>query len=281
MRPFLDSTDAVDDGPELARRMARGGYLFVPGLLPADRLERVRRRFLDFAGDAGWILEDTDPAEAVADLEGFTVEPQPEYMAVIRAVHGLEDFHALQHAPELLDLIGRLCGGAEILPHPRLIPRAIFPQREAYTTPPHQDFIPIQGTESTYTAWIPLSDLSAEMGGVQIAEGSHLGGVYDFRPGLGAGGIEITRSFDGTWRWGPFAQGDVLFFHSPRRAPGGAQRLRVPAHVPRRPLPARRRPDRPGDADALHPSPDVGRDLRRLGRPTPRTATTGRGTRCT
>ena len=208
VKPFLDSTDAVDDGPELARRMARDGYLFVPGLLPAGRLEGVRRRFLDFARDAGWLLESADPAEALADLEGFTVEPQPEYMAVIRAVHGLEEFHALQHAPELLDLIGRLCGGgAEILPHPRLIPRAIFPQREAYTTPPHQDFIPIQGTESTYTAWIPLSDLSAEMGGVQIAEGSHRGGIYDFRPGLGAGGIEITRSFDGTWRGGPFAQG--------------------------------------------------------------------------
>ena len=88
MRPFLDSTDAVDDGPELARRMARDGYLFVPALLPADHLERVRRRFLDFAGDAGWLLEGTHPAEAVADLEGFTVEPQPEYMAVIRAVHG-------------------------------------------------------------------------------------------------------------------------------------------------------------------------------------------------
>ena len=230
MKPFLDSTDAVDDGPELARRMDRNGYLFVRGLLPADLLESVRRRFLGFARDAGWLVEGTDLAEALADLEGFCVEPPPEYMAVIRAVHELEEFHALQHSPELLALLGRLCGGSEILPHPRLIPRAIFPRREAYTTPPHQDFIPIQGTESTYTAWIPLSALPADMGGVQIAAGSHLGGIYDFRPALGAGGIEITRSFDGTWRGGPFAQGDVLFFHSlavHRGVPNVSERLRM------------------------------------------------------
>ena len=37
MEPFLDSTDIVDDGPALAGRMERDGYLFVRGLLPVEK----------------------------------------------------------------------------------------------------------------------------------------------------------------------------------------------------------------------------------------------------
>lgn len=228
MEPFLDSTDAVGDGPELARRMDRDGYLFVRGLLPADRLQALRLAFLEIARDAGWIDRSRPLADGVADLAGFCVEPEPGYMDGIRKMHALESYHALQHAPELTGLLQRLWGQT-VLPHPRLITRSIFPQREAFTTPPHQDFIPIQGTPETFTAWFPLHDLPAEMGGLEIAEGSHRAGLYEFRPGLGAGGIEIVQSFDGQWRGNPFRQGDVLFFHSMavhRGVPNAGDRLR-------------------------------------------------------
>ncbi|MEE2658614.1 MAG: phytanoyl-CoA dioxygenase family protein [Candidatus Latescibacterota bacterium] len=230
MQPFLDSSDAIDDSDELARRMDRHGYLFVRGLLPTDVVESLRMQLLTIARDAGWVLPDTEPSDAVADLTGFCVEPEPEYMAKYGRMYELEEFHRVQHRPELTGLLTRMCSDGEILPHPRLIGRTIFPQKEAFTTPPHQDFVPIQGTPETYTAWFPLAALSDDMGGLEVAEGSHRHGVYDFEPALGAGGISIVDSFAGQWRGGTFAQGDVLFFHSMavhRGVPNKGDRLRM------------------------------------------------------
>ena len=54
-QPFLDSSDIVDDGPELARRMDRDGYLVVRGLLNPDRIFALRQTFLTIAYKAGWV----------------------------------------------------------------------------------------------------------------------------------------------------------------------------------------------------------------------------------
>jgi hypothetical protein len=213
MKSFLDATNLIYKGPELYKRIQRDSYLFIRGLLPADMLENLRLRLLKVARDGGWIKADTPLEEAVADLNGFCVEPEPKYMAVYVNMYKLPEFHMLQHHPNLIGLFERMLGGP-VLPHPRLIGRTIFPEREAFTTPAHQDYIPIQGTPETYTAWMPLTDVTPEMGGLQIAAGSHKHGIYDFRPALGAGGLEVIDPLEGTWVSNSFKQGDVLVFHS-------------------------------------------------------------------
>ncbi len=229
MKPFEDSTDIAGNGPRLKERMHQDGYLFVRSLLSKEILEELRKAFLEVAREAGWVRKDTPLEDGIADLDGFCVEPEPAYMDVYAAMYGLEAFHALQHHPNIVTLLERMAG-EPILPHARIIARTIFPQREAYTTPAHQDFIPIQGTPETYTAWMPLSDLPSEMGGLQVAAGSHRQGVYDFKPSLGAGGIEITDPLEGAWVSGPFEQGDILFFHSMlvhKGLPNRSDRLRM------------------------------------------------------
>ena len=213
MKPFVDSTDVMNNGPELATRMERDGYLFIRGLLPVDVIENLRRQLLQIAKEGGWTKAGTHLEDAVAELNGFCLEPEPKYNRVYHRMYKLPDFHAIQHHPRLLGLFERMLD-APAMPHPRIIGRTIFPQREAYTTPPHQDFIPIQGTPETYTAWFPMTDLPPEMGGLQIASGSHRHGVYDFVPSLGAGAMEVTDPLDGTWVNSPFKQSDVLIFHS-------------------------------------------------------------------
>ena len=79
-------------------------------------------------------------------------------------------------------LLEKLLDGP-VLPHPRLIGRTIFPKRESFTTPPHQDFIPIQGTTEDYTAWFPLHDLPPDMGGLEVATDSPQGARHLFAPG--------------------------------------------------------------------------------------------------
>ena len=213
VNPYLDSTAVAGDGHELRARMDRHGYLFIRGLLPGDLLEDLRLDFLRIARDGGWLRRDAPLEEALPDQSGFCVEPEPAYMEVYGRMYALQQFHAIQHRPELLELLERMCG-EEVLPHARIIGRTIFPQREEFTTPAHQDFIPIQGAPDTYTAWFPLHDLSPELGGLECSAGSHTSGVYDFRPASGAGGMQIVDPLEGTWAGGPFEQGDVLFFHS-------------------------------------------------------------------
>ncbi len=229
MQPFLDSTDVLNDGFELGRRMERDGYLFIGELLPPAVVEALRMQLLEIARDAGWVQRHAPLVEAVADQNGFCVEPEPVYMEKYHAMYKLPEFHAIQHHPNLIGMFERMLEET-VLPHPRIIGRTIFPQRNAFTTPPHQDFIPIQGTEDTYTAWIPLSDLPRELGGLQIAAGSHRRGVYDFQPAMGAGGLEVLDPLEGTWRYSPFKQGDVLIFHSlavHKGMPNGSDRLRM------------------------------------------------------
>ena len=213
MQPYLDSSEVTHDGAELLRRVQRDGYLFVPGLLPAGVLEKLRLQLLEIARDEGWVKRGTPPGEAIADLDGFCVEPEPKYMQTYHRMYRLQEFHALQHHPQLVGLFERIFDEA-VLTHPRLIGRTIFPQKEQYTTPPHQDFVPIQGTPDTYSAWFPLGDLTPELGGLQLAAGSHRGGIYEFEPALGAGAMAVKQDFGDAWVFSQMQQGDVLIFHS-------------------------------------------------------------------
>ena len=213
MKLFLDSTDLSDNGAELRARMHRDGYLFIRNLLPSEELEKLRLQLLIIAQDGGWIKAGSDLEEAIAEPNGFCLEPEPKYNLVYHKMYTLQSFHALQHNVKLRCFFERILG-EPVMAHPSVIGRTIFPQREEYTTPPHQDFVPVQGTTETYTAWFGLSDIPPEMGGLQIAAGSHRSGVYNFRPALGAGAMEVTDSLGENWVCGPTRQGDVLIFHS-------------------------------------------------------------------
>jgi hypothetical protein len=213
MHALEDASALVHDGPALAARMARDGYVYVRGLLPADVVARVQREVGEVARDAGWLRRDAPVAEAIADPAGFCVDPEPRYLEVLRRINRLESYHALKHHSRLLGFFERMLD-APVFPHPRVLMRNIFPGRIEYTTKAHQDYPNVQGTPDVYTAWMPLVDCPPDVGGLQVAKGSHALGVLDFGIGNGAGGIEILDPLDGRWTGGPMRAGDVLVFHS-------------------------------------------------------------------
>jgi hypothetical protein len=233
MQRFIDSTDLATDGPALAARMHRDGYLFLRGLLPADTLRGLQCQIGSIARDAGWLRRDAPVAHAVADPAGFCVDPDPAYLATLRRINRLEDYHALKHHPALLGLFERMLAGA-VFAHPRVLMRNIFPGREVHTTKAHQDFPNVQGTTEVFTAWFPLTDCPMDLGPLQIAAGTHTGAVYDFDIAAGAGGIEITDPFEDRWVSDAFALGDVLVFHSlavHKGMPNRSDRLRMSMDV--------------------------------------------------
>ncbi len=213
MRPFVDSTDLVIDGAALGRRMQRDGYLFIRGLLPSAAVADLRRQFLEIAAEGGWLKPGRPIADAIAEPDAACVDPEEANLKVLRRQYVLEDLHALKHHPAIVGLFERIFG-AEVLVHPLVIARNIFPQRPEFTTPAHQDYVHIQGTPETFAVWIPLSDCPIAMGGLRIAAGSHRAGVREFRVSSGAGGLEVTDPLDGHWVASDFALGDVVIFHS-------------------------------------------------------------------
>ena len=255
MQTFADSTGLIGNGPALAERMRRDGYLFLRGLLPAEAIAAVQQQAGAIARDAGWLRRDRPVDAAIADPAGFCVDPDPAYLATLRRINRLESYHALKHHPALIDLMQRMIG-APAFPHPRVLMRNIFPQRDEFTTKAHQDFPNVQGTEQVYTAWFPLIDCPMEVGPLQVAAGSHTHGVFDFDIGFGAGGIEITDPLDGRWVSGPFALGDVLIFHSMtvhKGVPNRSDRLRMSMDVRYQPVAEPFNPDnaQPGRTAAV------------------------------
>jgi hypothetical protein len=230
-RPFVDSTDLVGRPAALRDRLHAEGYLFLSGQVDPAGIDRVRSDFLAVLARHGWL---SGPPEAlVADGTKFCVEPQETYREVYHRAYRSEAFHALPHTlagPLLAGLVG-----ADVLIHPRPIGRLVFPSRHApagadYTTPAHQDYVSVQGTPHTYTAWVPLHDVPAEVGPLAVAAGSHRDGVRPRVPAFGTGGTEIVDAADLRWHTGPFRRGDLLIFHSMtvhRGAPNSTDRFRL------------------------------------------------------
>jgi hypothetical protein len=213
MLPLRISTDLVGDALAARQRMVEEGYLYIPGLLPRDAIAPVQRQAASIACEAGWLCANQPLEATIADPSQFCLDPDTRFLSVLDRINRLYDFQALGHHPNLIGFFEELCED-EILVHPKGLPRFIFPGRVGHTTPAHQDFPNIQGSEAVYTAWIPLIDCTADSGGLQIAAGSHTLGVLDFDLANGVGGIEIKDRLEGRWVGGPMRAGDVLIFHS-------------------------------------------------------------------
>ena len=172
MTPFRDSSDQRADTAELQRRLRDDGYLFIRDLIPSETVLSLQRQALAVAARAGWLDAAHPPAAAIANRAAACIDPEPTYLATLGEIYRLETLHALQHHPDVIDLFERVLG-EPVLPRPRLIPRAFFPDSAAHTTAPHQDYPYVQGTTEFYTLWTPIGDCPAAMGALQVAAGSH------------------------------------------------------------------------------------------------------------
>ncbi len=215
LKEFRGSNDALDDGPELRRRIAEEGYLFFRGLQDADLMLALRRDMLSVIAEAGWLVPGTDPADGIADPSRACTEGDPEYTEVYSAVYRLESFHRSGHWPEVLELMGKIIG-QPVLPHPQKIARLWFPKFSDHTTPVHQDFVHFQGNFDTYTCWAPVGDCPIELGPLAILPRSHeLEHLLDHHFSLGAGGLKIEPGeLEGEWYSTDFELGDTLVFNA-------------------------------------------------------------------
>lgn len=218
---FIDSTPLLDRLDLLKGRLRTDSYLFFRGLLDRNEIYKLRARILDRLACIGWLEEGSDPLEAKPGAKAHfspgrknnEVAWDTEWYAGYKTIQELEDFHKLAHNPALVKLMQDLLG-PDLIVHPRKIARASFPGIE-YPTPPHQDVTFNQACADVLTTWIPIGDVSRQLGGLQILRGSASHGAMKARPGDGVGGEIVDVDDDSEdWFTVDYNAGDVLVFHA-------------------------------------------------------------------
>ena len=218
---MVDSTSLLDDPQSLRARAESDGYLFFKQLLPKDDVSAVRRDLLSVVDKHGWRKPGQDAEGGVIDLDALNKVPEEEMrldigvsIAAYQDAQKLESVHRLPHHSRLLSLYEMLFG-KKVLVHARHIARMITGHRAMVPTPPHQDFPLIQGTDKTWTAWIPLGDCPRPMGGLTVLRGTHKLGYVPIQAAKGAGSIAAqTCPWETDWVEVDYEAGDVLTFPS-------------------------------------------------------------------
>ena len=213
---LLDCTDLIGDHDRLLDHGLQNGYLFFPELLPPDPVLDLRRQVLCVADRHDLLEPGTDPNAGIRRKGVFVCEQDGSetYRRFYADIQKIRSFHELPHHEHIMRILETLFGEPVCI-HPRHICHVIFPGEHQYTTPPHQDFHPVRGSQNTWTVWTPLGDCDAELGGLAIARASNLRGFLKDENGSDANVRSGKLIEDDTeWVWNPFKCGDVLMFHS-------------------------------------------------------------------
>ncbi len=201
MEELADSGALRGDPGALRRRLARDGYLFFRGLLPAELVRAAGDDVLAELHSGGWA---DDRGIASADrraLNSMEALGDPAFRAALTA----PAFNRLPYLPQLRGLI-RLVLGPGAFSYPAKVLRAIYPER-----PPavargryiHHDYA-VSGVQDMLTTWVPLIEIPVQLGGLAVRPGSHLGPPQ--RP-------RVVSLDERGWATASYRPGDVLVFH--------------------------------------------------------------------
>jgi hypothetical protein len=227
MKPFRDIDASQLDAGYLKSELDSRGYVLIRQLLPVDDIDNLLREIVQIVSGAGWLLPDQNPMERMANPKAACGDPDPAFKAVYERVFNLEAFHAFAHHTKLREVM-RLLVGPKLIVHPKPIGRLIFPDCDRFMIHAHQDHQAIGGDADCFTAWMPLHDCPAELGPLQVLEGSNHFGLQDID--LETGTISRADARGREWAGGPIRAGDVLIFsgltvHS--ASPNSSSQLRI------------------------------------------------------
>jgi hypothetical protein len=213
-----DSCSLADDPAALRARLAADGYVFLRGLLPAERVRAAGERVAADLHAGGWTTAGSPRLGRAAGPQQALADP-----AYRKAVIG-GAFNALPYLTPLRETVRRILGPGAFS-YPVKVLRAVplespgEPHRGRYT---HCDFM-AAGVQDMLTSWLPLAEVPAVLGGLAVLPGGHRGRPW--RPRL------LTGAEAG-WRTTDYRPGDVIIFHclTPHAAlPNTGHQLRLSA----------------------------------------------------
>ena len=158
-----DSADAADDVEELRRRVAADGYLYMKGYLDRDQVLEARAALTDRLAAAG-VLDESHPS-----IDGVA-KPDSGYIFKPEITRDCAPVQRLLYSGRLVEFYGKLFGES-VRHYDYTWLRAIGPGKG---TNPHCDLPYMgRGTHQHMTCWLPYGEISYELGGLMILEGSH------------------------------------------------------------------------------------------------------------
>jgi ectoine hydroxylase-related dioxygenase (phytanoyl-CoA dioxygenase family) len=232
---FLMPTDPAVGIEAIRKLFAEHGYVWLKGVLPRGDVIDFRGWVFSHLADTELLKPGSDPALGLAAAGGFDRQfADRRLMALVRST-AYEGFCA---QPLLSRLMDAFVGGLSYL-HKRKIMRFTQPGT-AVATPAHYDLVYLRGgTSRIVTAWIPIGDVSVDMGGLVYLQGSHAIGVEmearfnrdnaglspqerisAYNRNMSEGGWvskdlpDMAERFDARWLIADFEAGDVVL-HSP------------------------------------------------------------------
>jgi hypothetical protein len=220
-----DSMPLIDNVEALRERMRQDGYLYMRGFFKREIIQSARNSLLSNLATRDIF----DPAYPLADgilKEGANPDFAPE------AAKGSEETKRVIFGPEIKSFYERFLGG-QIRHFDYIWVRA---KGHGHGTKPHCDIVYMgRGTRDLYTAWIPYGDVSYEVGGLMILEGSHLqadrlrnylemdvdtycvnhperADNWKFGGALSNNPVSLRQKLGGRWLSTEFEMGDLLTF---------------------------------------------------------------------
>lgn len=161
--PLRSSRALQDNFDALRARMREDGYLYLPGYLDREEVREVRRELINRLEAAGCLDEACPAGQAIArpGRQGYfkpeLAQDNPSLMRLLYSGRMMEFYS------QLLD------GPVRHFDYTWL--RSVGP---GGGTAPHCDIVYMgRGTTNLFTAWTPLGDVTYEVGGLMILEGSH------------------------------------------------------------------------------------------------------------
>lgn len=213
---MTDSTSLLGEPESLRTRMKEAGYLLLRGVLDRDLVLLARRQMLQ-------VLAEEDQLDPSAPLmDGVVKQGQRGgFRGGQNKLTEAPAFVELVRTGNIIRFFERFLGG-EV---------RTFDYRWLRVMPPdgnsaaHYDVVYMgRGTLNLYTTWIPLGDVSLEMGPLAILEGSHRWekviqtyGKMDvdrdnFQGSFSSDPVELVDRHGGQWKTHSFQAGDIVIF---------------------------------------------------------------------
>jgi hypothetical protein len=140
-------------------QLACRGYVVLRDLLDPGGLAGLRSRLIDAVHRHGWVTGDEGIPSTWAPREGGD-----RWWAGYASIQAIEELHRLGHDERLTGFMTQTLG-TPVLSHNRRVVLLTLP---GYGTPPHQDYVSVQGSADTLTAWIPLDDRDCDSGALRL-----------------------------------------------------------------------------------------------------------------
>jgi ectoine hydroxylase-related dioxygenase (phytanoyl-CoA dioxygenase family) len=197
---------------DLKKELREKGYLYFKNFFDAELINECKQAILSVLWKLQWLEYPSTKCSIVYRLNS------PEFYQCIETLMEQEVLHTLAYSPKLQSLMSLIIG-VEPFAHFRKMIRLSYPfeMNPKDLTPPHQDIFYVRGEVDTFTCWIPLGNYPRGLGGLQVAECSHMNGIYSSSANdegrFGCQLADIDESMF-NWKQADYQLGDLLLFHS-------------------------------------------------------------------